>query len=331
MTKRKNILTKIIGFIALGVVALTAYLLLHEFGHCIAVWLSGGKVTGFHILSLSPQMTFDGVADNPLINISGTLLPLIVALIILSFLNRAKEASVLFFGGLIYCASTFFSLFSWAFIPVLYMQGFADMSDDVVKFIFKTGAEPPSVALLSAAVAAILITLLIHIAVSVIVPNGAKVTKKIILFSLPVFIVLILLSVYQLIPSLSVSRESFNFIAKDGGDSILKENFEIEIKEDGEYEVHTRWTVDRDNVIVAIVLSDETKTYFNCSGAVCVDAYSEDIALERGKYTMSVYAITDEAEWNEYLETAKTEVPDFQFDFGEGEFKVDGNYSLKKK
>jgi hypothetical protein len=134
-----------------AIAAVLLYIILHEGGHTLVAVLCGAKITKFSITGA--YMSYDGGLFNTftlsLLNAAGMLLP--IALACLYILFYRKDAQGLFYRvfSMILCAVSFFSVFAWVIVPVLYLVGAAPQKDDVTKFIENSGLPPLFVVLLA--------------------------------------------------------------------------------------------------------------------------------------------------------------------------------------
>lgn len=275
--------------------------LLHELGHCVAVWISGGKVTGFYPYFGDAHVTFEGIADSPFINVSGSLLPVLAALAVLLFYKRSERFPRLNVLAGVFC-TLICSLLEWVVVPLAYMFGFYDPTDDITKFLNGTGFHPVATALAAAFCFGILWTLFLK-KLSVFFGQLIKEKKTFIRISSTITFILcivgLLATMFSGMPEGNVAGR-FRFTTGSGQQSILQEEHGIEIKNAGKYVVEFDCRISRGGVLAAVALCDDETGYFFSTGETFLSVESEPLDLRSGSYTLSVYCITDEEEWEEF-------------------------------
>lgn len=279
--------------------------LLHELGHCIAVWISGGKVTGFYPLFWDAHMSFEGIADSPFINISGSLFPILVALAVLLFYKRSDRFPWLNILAGVFC-TTIYSLLAWVVVPLACLFGFYDPGDDITKFLNGTGFHPAAVALAAAFCFGILWMLFLK---KLPVFFGQINKEKKIFIRVIWVSTFILGAVTLLVTTFSETPEGnmagkFRFTTGSGQQSILQEEYEIRIESAGMYVLNFDCKVSEGGVLAAVALCDDEKGYFFSTGAIYLGTESDPMDLSSGNYTLSIYCITDEEEWEEFRHIA---------------------------
>lgn len=290
--------------------------LLHELGHCIAVWISGGKVTGFYPLFWDAHMSFEGIADSPFINISGSLFPILVALAVLLFYKRSDRFPWLNILAGVFC-TTIYSLLAWVVVPLACLFGFYDPADDITKFVNGTGFHPAAVALAAAFCFGILWMLFLK---KLPVFFG-QINKEKKIFIRAIWVSTFILGVVTLLVTtfLETSEENmagkFRFTTGSGQQSILQEEYEIRIESEGKYILNFDCKVSESGVLAAVALYDDEKGYFFSTGAIYLGTESDPMDLSSGSYTLSVYCITDEEEWEEFRSSVKGDVPEMDFPY----------------
>ena len=140
---------------------------LHELGHCIAVWICGGTVTGFYLFDPQPHMTFEGItgiADSlpfALVHIAGSVLPLMAVAAVLLFYKESKEHPRLdIYVGAI-AGLSILSVMNWIVEPVYYLLNLVKSDSDVYKVINETGMHPAVITLCAIIVFALMCLLLV--------------------------------------------------------------------------------------------------------------------------------------------------------------------------
>lgn len=305
--------------------------LLHELGHCIAVWISGGKVTGFYPYFWDAHMTFEGIADSPFINISGSLLPIFVALAVLLFYKRSERVPWLNILAGVFC-TTIYSLLAWVVVPLAYLFGFYDPTDDITKFLNGTGFHPVAVALAAAFCFGILWRLFLK-KLPVFFGQLNKEKKIFIrviwIATFIMCVVTLLVTIFSETPEGSMAGK-FRFTTGSGQQSILQEEYEIRIESEGKYVLNFACRVSEDGVLAAMTLCDDETRYYFSTGGICLDTESEPLDLSSGSYTLSIYCITDEEEWEEFcgiVEMDAREASEMDFPYQEtDEVTFTGSY-----
>lgn len=302
--------------------------LLHELGHCIAVWISGGKVTGFYPFFWDAHMTYEGIADSPFINISGSLLPILVALAVLLFYKRSDRFPWLNILAGVFC-TTIYSLLAWVVVPLACLFGFYDPGDDITKFLDGTGFHPVAVALAAAFCFGILWMLfLTKLPVFFGQLNREKkIFIRIIWVSTFILgVVILLVTLFLETPEGNMAGK-FRFTTGSGQQSILQEEYEIRIESAGKYVLDFDCKVSEGGVLAAVALCDDEAGYFFSTGGIYLDTESEPLDLGIGIYTLSIYCITDEEEWEEFRGSVKRDVPEMDFPYQEtDEVTFTGSY-----
>lgn len=322
---KKNICKTILCAAAV-ILGVFLYLILHELGHCLMVWLQGGKVTEFVIIALSPHMSFEGVMKSPLIDVAGAVFPLFFYIFFILLLKQKIKKALPLYVMIFYCNVYCSSLIAWILIPIKYMFGMAPVDDDVTKFIRNSNIAPMIVSI----VAFLLLAVLYIITVKIIRRYDFNVKTKSIINYIPIVYVIVAV-VFLLIPTKEVAYGTFSYPQKGDNLTMLKECYEIHIEKDGKYQVRAKWDIDRDGVIVGIALTetDGSDVYFYSTGAVFADVESGEIELDSGEYYLLVYSAASGDEWNTLCEMFGIDLSDFDFEFDSSEkFTVIGSYQI---
>lgn len=333
-TKKIKSVTNIFISVIIALAVILCNLVLHEFGHCIAVWILGGKVTGFHIFSKMPNMTFDGIPENPLIDIFGSVFPLIIGIAAILILKKANiKSRIAVLSILAYGFFTTFSITAWICQPVKFILGQADPKNDVTKFINSTQFPPAAVTVTALAAAVLYYILCAKTAVKTLNTDEQFEKSKRININVIFPLTLVIIIVLQIFaPSSTVADGIFEFTANGSESSILRQNIDIDINGDGKYIFYSQWNVNREGVIAAVVLNDGDNVYFDCSAAQYADVESLEIPLKKGRYTLSVYSISSPEDWKQYCKITGTDPNDLDFEFSKNnQFTVKGTYSIKRK
>ena len=115
------------------------YSFLHELGHCIAVWICGGTVTGFQPFGPDAHMTYNGINISwAFVDVAGTILPLMIAAAVLLLCRRSEKHSLLNISLVIMSGEFLFSIISWIVGPLCCLMNLANPGEDVTKFIDNT-------------------------------------------------------------------------------------------------------------------------------------------------------------------------------------------------
>lgn len=320
-------------FCTVMAVWIIAEVLLHELGHCIAVWISGGKVTGFYPFIWDGHMTFEGVADSPFINISGSLLPILLAWAVILFYKRSEKFPWLNILAGVFC-TIILSLLAWVIVPLAYLFGFFyDPTEDITKFLNGTGFHPAAVALAAAFCFGILWMLFLK-KLPVFFGELNK-EKKIFIRVIWVstfilYVVVFLVTLFSETPEENMAGK-FRFTTGSGQQSILQEEYEIRIESAGKYILNFDCKISEDGVLAAVTLCDDETGYFFSTGAIYLSMESAPLDLSSGSYTLSVYCITDEEEWEEFRGSVKGDLPEMDFPYQEtDEVTVTGSYWIRQ-
>lgn len=305
---------------------------LHELGHCIAVWICGGTVTGFYPFGPDAHMTYEGLPGTlsyALVDVAGTMLPLMIAAAVLLFYRGSKKHSLLNILLLILSAEFLTPVIIWIEEPLFYLLNFADSGDDVIHFLDRTEVHPAAVALCATLILVPMIFLFAKRMLGMFHNfRRSTVRKCIILFT---SIVIVTYAFY--VPSTcDPVRGNFQYTAEGRQDSILQEEFNIDISRAGDYVFYAEWEVDREGAIAAVILKDEDKIYAGTS-AMYITLESAPFYLESGSYTLSFYFLNSEEDWLEYCRSIGAEaggMEDFLWQ-PEGRSTVTGSYGLRQE
>lgn len=321
-----------------GILSIFLYAFLHELGHCIAVWFYGGKVTGFQFILLwNAHMNFEGdeIAWRPFVYLAGTLFPALIAFCLLFTYRRNSGRTFVYYLKIIYIYESIFSLSSWIFLPILFLNGVWELSDDVYKFLFIARISPAFVIL--TATAAVLLMAFMFINRITATASSEWQRKNIkrmgIWLTGLLMIQIFILPLYARLDALAENGGTFRMTEKDGSpDSLLKKQYEVEIEDSGNYVFKVNWGGECSGMITGLTLSlgDETVYYFT---AERISAEFNLENLESGNYTISLYSINSREEWETFYTRLGEEVPeqeDYNFQ-GDGRYAVWGKYDFVKK
>ncbi len=329
----------IIGWLCAFLLYSLLYVGLHELGHCIAVWICGGTVTGFYLFDPQPHMTFEGItgiADSlpfALVHIAGSVLPLMAVAAVLLFYKESKEHPRLdIYVGAI-AGLSILSVMNWIVEPVYYLLNLVKSDSDVYKVINETGMHPAAITLCAIIVFALMCLLLVK-RIPRLFGGAAGRNFRISVVALATAITTVYQGVTMLFEADKITAEgNIQYTVEGSQDSILQEEFAIEIRQPGEYVLYAEWEVDRDGVIAAVVFQDEDEVYKDCTGAVYLSLESLPVYLDSGSYTLSFYLLSSEEDWLEYCQIIG-ENPDVIVDFpyqADAPATVTGSYRFLHK
>lgn len=321
-----------------GIISIFIYVFLHELGHCIAVWFYGGRVTGFHfILFWDAHMSFeeDVIAWRPLVYLAGTLFPVLIAFCLLFTYRRNSGRTFVYYLKTLYIYESILALSSWIFLPILFLNGVWELSEDVYKFLFTSEISP--VVVILTATAAVL--LMVFIFINRITATAASEWQRKNIRRLGIWLTgvlmiqIFILPLYMSLDALPENGSIFRLTEKDGSpDSFLKKQYKVEIEDSGTYVFKVNLVGECSGVITGCTLSrgDETVYYFT-AGKISLAFEPED--LESGTYVLSLYSINSMEEWETFYTMLGKEVPDMEdYNFqGPGRYAVYGKYEFVKK
>lgn len=327
----------IIGLLCAFFLYFLLYTGLHELGHCIAVWICGGTVTGFYLFDPQPHMTFEGITGTlptlALVHIAGSVLPLMaVAAVLLFYKESKKHPGLDIYVGAI-AGLSILPVMNWIVEPVYCLLNQINPESDVYKVIYETGLHPAAVTLCAIIVFALMCLLLVKR-----IPRlfGWTSARNFIIFvaALAIALTAVNQGVTMLFEAYRITAEgNIQYTVEGSQDSILQEEFAIEIRQPGEYVLYAEWEVDRDGVIAAVVFQDEDEVYNDCTGAVYLSLESLPVYLDSGSYTLSFYLLSSEGDWLEYCQITG-EDPDVIVDFpyqADAPATVTGSYRFLHK
>jgi len=116
----------------------------HEFGHVVAAYLSGGRVTEFSVLSLPPHVRIDGdgtPAGEAFRAAAGSGLFFLIYFACISL--TAVDGSLRSIGRQTASWFAFVELFGWCSTALF--RSAADFPDDAQRFLKTSGVNPPVV------------------------------------------------------------------------------------------------------------------------------------------------------------------------------------------
>ena len=320
---------KVVIYAAVTIVALFMYVILHELGHCIAVWLQGGIVTEFSVIDWHPHMSYKGITGyNPLVDVMGAFFPITLLLLFVFVIGfKSKSVYVQIFvivSGITYSGS----LLAWILIPVKFLLGRAPVDDDVTKFLVGSHIHPLIVMIGAIVLVAVVLAILLYfmkqneINVKVL-PKKAK--------GIYVTFIIIISIVFFLIPSNEICRYEFSYV-KTEDEMFLSNCYDISVEFDGVYVVRANWNIDEDGVIVGVALKDSNNVYFYSTSGGFTNTESEEIKLSKGEYSLLVYSAANNDEWVDLCNTFQLESTEIDFIFSDREkYSVDGGFQVLRK
>lgn len=327
---------KDLGMILLaGIMSIFVYSFLHELGHCIAVWIYGGRVTEFNFIFLwNAHMRYEEAAWKPLVDLAGTLLPTLIAFCLLLTYRRVPGRKFVNYLETIYIFECITSLGSWVYLTILYLNGYWDSSSDEMKFIMKSGISP--VAVIFAAVAVILLMVFIFIKKLQAAASSEWRKKNIgragILLAGVMLLVNFTMPLFLYLDALTETGGSFRLTEKDGSpDSILTKQYEVEIEDSGTYVLKMHWGGECSGVITGATLSLGDEVVFWCTAEkIFMETVPRE--LESGIYTLSLYCLNSMEEWEEFFAMLGKETAETDYDFqSDGRYAVFGGYEVVKE
>lgn len=140
--------------VAIALVAVPLYILLHEAGHALVSILCGARVTAFSIVGAYTSSVGGNytVLTRSLLHLAGALLPFMVSVCFLLFYKndsgRKLYHIVVFYITIVSAGS----LSAWVFVPILYLFGNVPPSDDVSQFLEVSKIHPLIVSVCAGAV-----------------------------------------------------------------------------------------------------------------------------------------------------------------------------------
>ena len=327
-----------IGACALG--ACVLYDVLHELGHCIAVWLCGGTVTGFYPFGtagyVTPHMTYQGLTDsfsNGLVDIFGSAVPLAAAVLVLLFWKGSKKHSLLNTCVGIVTGTFLMSTLSWIVEPIGRLANRFDYNSDVSKFMDTTGLHPAVVMLCALLVLGLTCFLFIKRRSRLslgFVDRKVAVRFSVFLFTIGVLVTLL---VYfgKIGAGTILAQGNIKYTVSDSKDPILQGEYELQVTEPGEYICYMDWKLDREGALAGMALKSEDEMYLS-STANWIEGGLGSIYLDSGNYTLCFYLLTCEEDWLEYCEitgTAADNLADYTWESGLPA-TVTGNYRMMR-
>jgi len=116
---------------------LVIYIVMHESGHAMVILLAGSKITEFSIIHA--RVSFEGGSYTPFMTmwreVNGALFPLLISFVYMIFYRKDIRNGFYRIFSFVFCVSEIMSTIVWVIIPFLYMNGYDDKGEDVVKFL----------------------------------------------------------------------------------------------------------------------------------------------------------------------------------------------------
>lgn len=298
------------AIVASSLGAIVLYAVLHELGHCIAVWLCGGTVTGFYPFGTSgyvkPHMQYKGITEDfasGLVSIFGSVLPLVAAVLLLLFWQGSKKHSLLNLCVGIVTGTILCSTFSWVVEPIGRLVNRFDYNSDVSKFIDATGLHPAVVMLGALLVLGLTVFLFAkrrsRLSLGFI---DRKMAARFSIFLVTVGFLTMLLTFFGSVSKSPIlAQGNITYTVSDSRDSILQGEYELQIAEPGDYVWYVKWEPDRQGVMGGFVLLGEDGVQHSFT-ADWVDAKFTLGDLDSGSYTLCFYLLTSREDWLEWCE-----------------------------
>lgn len=294
------------------------YTVLHELGHCIAVWICGGTVTGFYPFGthdyVTPHMTYEGIADSfsqGLVHIFGSVVPLAAVVAVLLFWKGSKKHSLLNICVGILSGIFLMPTITWIVEPMGRLMNRFDYRSDVFKFIDTTGLHPIVVMLCALLIFGL--TLLLFVKRRARLSLGfmdRRFAVRFLAFLVTLSFTFMLFVYFGSVGTDTILAEGNVAYGITGGrNSILQSEYEISVTEPGEYVCYAEWKLDREGVVAGMSLKSEDETYLSCT-ANWVQAEFSPVYLDSGSYSLCFYILTCEEDWLEYCEITGAEPSD---------------------
>lgn len=334
-----HVLWKRVAIVASLFGAPVLYAVLHELGHCIAVWICGGTVTGFYPFdTVRPHMTYEGVwseFSQALVHISGSAIPLAAAVAVLLFWKGSKKHPLLNICAGIISGIFLVSTLSWIVEPVGYLMNRFDYGSDVSKFIEDTGLHPVIVMLCALFIFGL--TCLLFFKRRARLSLGfmdRKFTTRFFSFLITTCVVFLVLLYFGTVGADTILAEgNIQFAVPADKNSILQEEHEILVTEPGEYTCYVEWMVNREGAVAGIMLkSADGVSPLSCTGN-WLNAEFAAFHLDSGSYTLSFYFLSCWEDWLEFCEITGAEVSDLSDYVWEPDSSatVTGKYRIMRK
>lgn len=303
---------------------------LHELGHCIAVWICGGTVTGFHPFGSDAHMTYTGLGSMScaLVDVAGTILPIMIAAAVLLFYRNSKKHPLLNILLLIMSAEFLLSGIVWIIEPILCLLNFVNSREDVIHFIDHTGFHPAAVALCATFVFLSMVFLFAKRVQGMVDDFSKSAVRKYIILVTSIVAVLELFFMFISIGK-APAKGDFQYTVEGRQDSILWQELDIDVSQAGDYRFYLEWEIDREGVLAAVILKDEDGIY-NGASASYIILETVPFYLDSGSYTLSFYFLSCQEDWLEYCGIVGADASDLE-DFSwqpNGMATVTGRYSL---
>lgn len=315
---RPHMLWKRVAIVASLFGTSVLYAILHELGHCIAVWICGGTVTGFYPFGtrdhVIPHMTYEGITNSfsqGLVHIFGSAVPLAAAAAVLLFWKGSKKHSLLNICVGIISGIFLLPTLAWIVEPVGRLLNRFDYGSDVFKFMDATGLHPIVVMLCAFLVFGL--TLFLFVKRRARLSLGfvdRKFAVRFLSFLVTVSFASLLFAYFGSVGTDTILAEGNVAYGVTGDrDSILQAEYEITVTEPGEYVCYTEWKLDREGVVAGISLRSGDEIYLSCT-ANWIQAEFHPVYLDSGSYSLCFYLLTCEEDWLEFCEIFGTEVSD---------------------
>lgn len=286
------------------------YAVLHELGHCIAVWLCGGTVTGFYPFDIRPYMTYEGIMSRfseGLIDIFGSVIPLMAAVTVLLLWKGSKKHPVLNTCVGIISGTFLLPTFAWVIEPIGRLMTRFDSSSDVQKFIDRTGLHPAVVMLCALLILGLTCLLFIKSRARFSLEFvDRKFAVRFLTFFMTIFLAVMLFSYIGSADEI-LADGNLKYTAPGSNNSILQEEYDILVTEPGEYVCYVELEVDREGAVGGMVLKSEEEIYLHCT-ANWGQIEFFPIYLDSGSYSLCFYLLSCEEDWLEFCEITEEDI-----------------------
>lgn len=296
--------------------AIILYAVLHELGHCAAVWLCGGTVTGFYPFGTAgyatAHMTYEGITDgfsNGLVDIFGSVLPLGTAVLVLLFWKGSDRHPLLNNCVGVVTGTFLWSTFSWIVEPIGRLVNLFDYNSDISKFIDTTGLHPAVITLCALLVFGLTCFLFVkrrsRLSLGFI---NRKAFARFFIFLVTVGFMAMLLAYFGSMGAGTIlAQGNIAYTVSDSRDSILQKEYEFQVAEPGEYFCDVGWKLDREGAVGGMALINGDKIIL-CFTAHKMENSRFFVYLDSGSYTLRFYLLTCEEDWLEWCGITGVEV-----------------------
>lgn len=291
------------------------YAVLHELGHCIAVWLCGGTVTSYYPFGtrdhVIPHMSYQGITDSfshGLVDIFGSIIPLAATIVVLLFWKGSKKHALLNICVGIISGIFLISTLAWIVEPIGRLMNRFDPHSDVSKFLDTTGLHPAVVMLCALLIFGLTLFLFIKRRSRFLLGFvDRKFAVRFLIFLVTACFMEMLLLYFGKVGADTILAEgNIEYAVTGSKDSIVQAEYEILVEEQGEYVGYAEWKLNREGAVAGMALMGGDESYLGCT-ANWVQAEFYPVYLDSGSYTLYFYFLTCEEDWLEYCEITGTD------------------------